>query len=59
MVTTKDTLSIEQLRLLDEHLRLVIDLNSELNLTRIVDWDQGQILHIEDSIAAADIFNAM
>ena len=40
----------EQRKLLDQHLRLVIEENKTTNLTRIVDWESAQILHIEDSI---------
>ena len=42
--------SIEQRKLLDEHLRLVIDENTRVNLTRIDTWKSGQLLHIEDSL---------
>ena len=40
--------SIEQRKLLDEHLRLVIELNKTVNLTRITSWEKGQLLHVED-----------
>lgn len=43
-------LSIEQRRLLDLHLELVLQENQRANLTRILDWEQGQLLHIEDSL---------
>ena len=42
-------LQIEQRKLLDLHLELVLKENERSNLTRIVDWQQGQLLHIEDS----------
>lgn len=42
--------SIEQRKLLDLHLELVLKENEISNLTRIVDRDQGQLLHIEDSL---------
>lgn len=42
--------TIEQQELLDLHLRLVLEENQRSNLTRIVDWEQGQLLHIEDSL---------
>lgn len=42
--------SIEQRKLLDLHLRLVIEENKITNLTRIVDWDSAQLLHVEDSL---------
>lgn len=43
-------LQIEQRKLLDLHLELVLKENERSNLTRIVDWQQGQLLHIEDSL---------
>lgn len=42
--------TIEQRKLLDTHLELIIQENTITNLTRIIDWDQGQLLHIEDSL---------
>ncbi len=42
--------TVEQRKLLDQHLRLVIEENKTTNLTRIVDWESAQVLHIEDSI---------
>lgn len=42
--------SVEQRELLDLHLELVLKENQISNLTRIVDWEQGQLLHIEDSL---------
>lgn len=35
-------LQIEQRKLLDLHLELVLKENERSNLTRIVDWQQGQ-----------------
>ena len=40
-----------QRELLDKHLELVIEENKVMNLTRIVDWESAQILHVEDSLA--------
>lgn len=45
------TPTIEQRKLLDLHLKLVIEENERTNLTRILDWDSAQILHVEDSLA--------
>ncbi len=42
--------SIEQQKLLDLHLKLVIEENKKTNLTRIDTWESGQILHVEDSL---------
>lgn len=44
------TPTVEQRKLLDLHLQLVIEENKITNLTRIIDWDSAQILHIEDSL---------
>lgn len=44
------SISEEQRALLDRHLELVIEANKISNLTRITDWDQGQLLHVEDSL---------
>ena len=43
--------SKRQRELLDKHLELVIEENKVTNLTRIVDWESAQILHVEDSLA--------
>lgn len=44
------TISIEQQKLLDLHLELILEINKTTNLTRITDWEQGQLLHVEDSL---------
>lgn len=41
----------QQKALLDKHLELVIEENKVTNLTRIVDWESAQVLHVEDSLA--------
>jgi 16S rRNA (guanine527-N7)-methyltransferase len=52
-------LTIEQRTLLDLHLELVLQENKTANLTRILDWEQGQLLHIEDSLfGLAELINA-
>lgn len=43
-------LTKRQKELLDQHLKLVIEANEHTNITRITDWEQGQMLHIEDSL---------
>lgn len=51
--------TVEQRKLLDLHLQLVIEENKVTNLTRIIDWDSAQVLHIEDSLVGlAEIENA-
>lgn len=42
----------DQKQLLEKHLRLVIEANENVNLTRIDSFEQGQLLHIEDSLTA-------
>ena len=49
-------LQIEQRKLLDLHLELVLKENERSNLTRIIDWQQGQLLHIEDSLVGLQEF---
>ena len=49
-MTELDSKTIEQQRLLDFHLQLVIEENKKTNLTRITDWDSAQVLHVEDSL---------
>ena len=39
-----------QQELLEKHLSLVIDANTRTNITRIDTWDQGWLLHVEDSL---------
>lgn len=44
------SLTVEQRKLLDLHLQLILEINKTTNLTRITDWEQGQLLHVEDSL---------
>lgn len=44
------SMTVEQRKLLDLHLQLILEVNKTTNLTRITDWDQGQLLHVEDSL---------
>ena len=46
-----DNISPEKQRLLEEHLRLILQTNSHINLTRISSFEEGRLLHIEDSLA--------
>lgn len=51
--------TVEQRKLLDRHLELVIEENKVTNLTRIVDWESAQVLHVEDSLAGLpEVFEA-
>lgn len=50
------TPTIEQRKLLDMHLELIIQHNKVTNLTRIDTWEQGQLLHIEDSLVGVPEF---
>lgn len=36
--------------LLKRHLELVIEANKTTNITRILTWDEGMLLHVEDSL---------
>lgn len=47
-----------QQELLDKHLQLVIEANKHTNITRIVDVEQGRLLHVEDSLAGLPEFQA-
>lgn len=43
--------------LMEKHLKLVIEANKTTNITRISSWDEGVILHIEDSLSALPEMN--
>lgn len=47
-----ECLSEDKKQLVLRHLELVIKANEKVNLTRISDFDEGLLLHIEDSLAA-------
>lgn len=46
-----ESLPPRQRELIEEHLRLVISANERVNLTRIDSFDEGMLLHVEDSLA--------
>jgi 16S rRNA (guanine527-N7)-methyltransferase len=46
------SLSHEKSLLLEKHLSLLIKANAGLNLTRITSFDEGKVLHVEDSLSA-------
>lgn len=50
--------TVEQRKLLDFHLQLVIENNKLTNITNITDWESGQLLHIEDSLVGIPEINA-
>ena len=52
-----ESLPVEQRDLIEEHLRLVIDANEKINLTRIDSFDEGMLLHVEDSLAGLGELN--
>ena len=52
-----EQLSEEQRKLVLRHLELVVEANKTTNLTRIDDWDEALLLHIEDSLAALEEIN--
>ena len=47
-------LSPQQEEALRKHLHMVIEANKRTHITRIDDFDQGWLLHVEDSLAGAD-----
>lgn len=47
-----------QEKLIEKYLDLVLKANKTINLTRITDRSQAEILHIEDSLVALDEINA-
>jgi len=51
-------LSTEQQALLQQHLDLVLTENEKFNLTAIRDEQQAQVLHLEDSLLAAELVAA-
>ena len=53
-----DSLSFEQQRLMKRHLELVIEANDKVNLTRIDTWEEGMLLHVEDSLTALEELDA-
>lgn len=48
-----------QKSLLNKHLDLVLDANKKVNLTRITNKREAEVLHIEDSLASLDIINKL
>lgn len=42
----------EQTRIIQEYLKGILEINKSINLTRITDYQQAEILHIEDSLSA-------
>lgn len=49
--------SLEEKTLLEKHLRLVLQANVQINLTRISSFQEGLLLHIEDSLAGLPEFS--
>ena len=48
----------EKKKLIEEHLRLVIKANETMNLTRIDSFEDGMLLHVEDSLTALKEMNS-
>ena len=44
----------EQRALLENHLRMVLEENQRTNITRIDTWDEGWLLHVEDSLVGVE-----
>lgn len=47
-------LEVEKQELLEKHLELVMEANERVNLTRIVNKEEGMLLHVEDSLSALE-----
>lgn len=45
-------ITTEQMELIQEYLKGILEINKAVNLTRITDQEQAEILHIEDSLTA-------
>lgn len=43
--------------LLEKHLSLVIEANKTTNITRISSWEDGMLLHVEDSLLGVEALN--
>jgi len=52
-----DKLSDDQRELIEKHLSLVIEKNEQTNLTRITNWEEALVLHVEDSLSALEEVN--
>lgn len=58
IVSIIEQLSPREQNLIIEYLRLVIEANEDVNLTRIDTLEEGMILHVEDSLVALQEVNA-
>lgn len=54
----KELCTAQQRELLKLHLKLVLEANEHINLTRIDDEDSAEVLHIEDSLVGLEEVNA-
>lgn len=52
------SLPTEEQELIAKHLELVLEANKTLNLTRIDTYDEGMLLHVEDSLSGLEEVNA-
>ena len=52
-----DKLSDEQREMIEKHLLLVTEKNKQTNLTRITNWEEALVLHVEDSLSALEEVN--
>lgn len=57
-MTSFDQLTEDQQKLILKHLELVIEANKTTNLTRIDTFDEGMLLHVEDSLVGLDELNS-
>lgn len=49
-------ISMKNEELIDEYLRRMLKSNENINLTRVTDYEQAKLLHIEDSLAVFEEF---
>jgi len=47
----------EQMNTIQEYLKGILEINKTVNLTRITDQKEAELLHIEDSISALPEIN--
>jgi len=47
-------ITVAEQQLLAQHLSMVIEANKRTNITRIDTWEQGWLLHVEDSLIGRD-----
>lgn len=49
-----NTLSNEMNQLLERYLKEILEINKRINLTRVTDYNEARLLHLEDSLSILD-----